>query len=170
MKKRKEFSNFGFSTILLTFSMICIVTFSALAFVTANSDYKLSKRVADNNSAYYHACEKVWDEISQIDAILASAYDGSPDKAAYYEAIKTALSDNDTAINKNLAENESNGKVTGLTYTITCTVSDTQTLTVKLDINYPVHRQDAFYKIKQWKLNTDTAFEENDTLNLIGGN
>ena len=52
----------------------------------------------------------------------------------------------------------------------TCTVSDTQTLTVKLDINYPVHRQDAFYKIKQWKLNTDTAFEENDTLNLIGGN
>lgn len=106
-------------------------------------DYKLSKRVADNNSSYYRACEKVWDEISQIDAILASAYDGSPDKAAYYEAIKTALSDNDTAINKNLAENESNGKVTGLTYTITCTVSDTQTLTVKLDINYPVHRQDA---------------------------
>ena len=159
MKKRREFSNFGFSTILLTFSMICIVTFSALAFVTANSDYKLSKRVADNNSSYYRACEKAWDEISQIDAILASAYEGSPDKAAYYEAI-----------NKNLAENESNGKVTGLTYTITCTVSDTQTLTVKLDINYPVHRQDAFYKIKQWKLNTDTAFEENDTLNLIGGN
>ena len=157
MKKRREFSNFGFSTILLTFSMICIVTFSALAFVTANSDYKLSKRVADNNSSYYRACEKAWDEISQIDAILASAYEGSPDKAAYYEAIKTALSDNDTAINKNLAENES-------------TVSDTQTLTVKLDINYPVHRQDAFYKIKQWKLNTDTAFEENDTLNLIGGN
>ena len=170
MKTRREFSNFGFSTILLTFSMICIVTFSALAFVTANSDYKLSKRVADNNSSYYRACEKAWDEISQIDAILASAYEGSPDKAAYYEAIKTALSDNDTAINKNLAENESNGKVTGLTYTITCTVSDTQTLTVKLDINYPVHRQDAFYKIKQWKLNTDTAFEENDTLNLIGGN
>ena len=148
MKKRREFSNFGFSTILLTFSMICIVTFSALAFVTANSDYKLSKRVADNNSSYYRACEKAWDEISQIDAILASAYDGSPDKAAYYEAIKTALSDNDTA----------------------CTVSDTQTLTVKLDINYPVHRPDAFYKIKQWKLNTNTAFEENDTLNLIGGN
>ena len=43
-------------------------------------------------------------------------------------------------------------------------------ITVKLDINYPVPRQDAFYKIKQWKLNTDTAFEENDTLNLIGGN
>lgn len=40
------------------FSMICIVTFSALAFVTANSDYKLSKHVADNNSSYYRACEK----------------------------------------------------------------------------------------------------------------
>ena len=83
MKKRREFSNFGFSTILLTFSMICIVTFSALAFVTANSDYKLSKHVADNNSSYYRACEKVWDEISQIDAILASAYEGSPDRAVF---------------------------------------------------------------------------------------
>ena len=170
MKKRREFSNFGFSTILLTFSMICIVTFSALAFVTANSDYRLSKRVADNNSSYYRACEKVWDEISQIDAILAAAYESSPDKAAYYESIKAALSDINSEQNKNLTENEANGKVTGLTYTIAQTVSDTQTLTVELDINYPVHRQDAFYKIKKWKLNTDTAFEENDTLNLIGGN
>ena len=134
MKKRREFSNFGFSTILLTFSMICIVTFSALAFVTANSDYKLSKRVADNNSSYYRACEKVWDEISQIDAILASAYDGSPDKAAYYEAIKTALSDNDTAINKNLAENESNGKVTGLTYTNNMISGNTELEVIRKDL------------------------------------
>lgn len=152
MKKRREFSNFGFSTILLTFSMICIVTFSALAFVTANSDYKLSKRVADNNSSYYRACEKVWDEVSQIDTILAAAYESSPDKAAYYNTVKAALSDNDSTQNKNLTEIEANGKVSGLAYTITYTVSDTQTLTVELDINYPVHKQDAFYKIKNGSL------------------
>ena len=56
--KKNNFSHFGFSTLLLAFTMICIVTFSALSFVTAHSDYNLSKRVADNNSAYYEASEK----------------------------------------------------------------------------------------------------------------
>jgi len=39
MKKKIEFSNFGFSTILLCFVMICVVTFSALSLVSAYSDY-----------------------------------------------------------------------------------------------------------------------------------
>ena len=50
---KKRFSNFGMSTILVVFAMMCIVTFSVLAFITANSDYKLSCRVAENNSSYY---------------------------------------------------------------------------------------------------------------------
>ena len=42
--KKVRFSSFGFSSILLIFVMICIVTFATLTLVTANSDYKLSKK------------------------------------------------------------------------------------------------------------------------------
>ena len=57
-KKAPGFSNFGFSTILLAFVMICIVTISALSLLTANSDYKLSQKVAEKNTAYFDAEKK----------------------------------------------------------------------------------------------------------------
>ncbi len=166
MKRQHQFSNFGFSTILLAFTMICIVTFSALAFVTANSDYKLSKRVADNSSAYYIACEEVKDEISQIDTMLLASYQASSDKATYFDTVYSALSSDDGYAE--FTDDTENSDI--VTFTITKEVTDTQTLTVTLGINYPTHKYDAFYKINEWKLNTDTSFSEDDTLNLIGGN
>ena len=79
MEKQKEinqrsFSNFGFSSILLTFVMLCIVTFSALSLLTANADYKLSKKVADKTTAYYQAEEKAYLLLQKIDQDLAHAY------------------------------------------------------------------------------------------------
>lgn len=146
--------------------MICIVTFSALAFVTANSDYKLSRRVADSSSAYYSACEEVNDEIAQIDAMLFASYQASPDKSTYFDTVCTALSSDSGYVSRS-DDSDSSDMVT---FTIAKEVTDTQTLTVTLGINYPTHKYDAFYKINEWKLNTDTSFSEDDTLNLIGGN
>lgn len=164
--KKNNFSHFGFSTLLLAFTMICIVTFSALSFVTAHSDYNLSKRVADNNSAYYEASEKIQDEISQIDVMLASSYQSSPDKTTYFDTVLTALSSDKGVV----SSDEDSSISSNLSYTITENVSETQTLTVTLNINYPSHKYDAFYTIKEWKLITNTSFSEDDTLNLIGGN
>ena len=70
---KRSFSNFGFSTILIAFVMICIVTFSALALMTANSDYKLSKKVADRTSRYYLAEKEANQRLLQIDMLLADA-------------------------------------------------------------------------------------------------
>lgn len=75
MGKQKEmnqrsFSNFGFSSILLAFVMLCIVTFSALSLLTANADYKLSKKVADKTAAYYQAEEKAYFLLQKIDQNL----------------------------------------------------------------------------------------------------
>lgn len=159
--KKFQFSNFGFSTILLTFAMVCIVTFSALSFMTANSDYQLSRRVADNNSIYYDVSEEIYDEISQIDTILAGIYEACPDKESYFSAVSDALS----SAGNNLEQSDDS-----ITYIIDRPVSDNQSLCVKLGINYPYHSQDAFFKITEWKLKTNTSFEEDNTFNLIGGN
>lgn len=75
MGKQKEmnqrsFSNFGFSSILLAFVMLCIVTFSALSLLTANADYKLSKKVADKTAAYYQAEEKAYLLLRKLIRIL----------------------------------------------------------------------------------------------------
>ena len=65
-------SGFGFSTILLTFVMICMATFCALALMTAQSDYRLSKKVADNSDAYCTAERNAFMTLATIDAAFMS--------------------------------------------------------------------------------------------------
>ena len=48
-KKKKGFIHIGFSSILMVFTMLCLVTFATLSLITANSDYRLSLKVAENN-------------------------------------------------------------------------------------------------------------------------
>ena len=83
-RNRLFFSNFGFSTILLSFVMICVVTFSALSLITANSDYKLSKKVADKNQSYYQAQEQAYAKINMIDQVLADSYLASATADEYF--------------------------------------------------------------------------------------
>ena len=106
MGKQKEmnqrsFSNFGFSSILLAFVMLCIVTFSALSLLTANADYKLSKKVADKTVAYYQAEEKAYLLLQEIDQDLARAYRKSDTKESYYTLVTEYLAQekSDTVLN-----------------------------------------------------------------------
>lgn len=48
----------GASSILVIFIIVCLVTFSVLSLVSATADYRLSKKVADRNTAYYEATSR----------------------------------------------------------------------------------------------------------------
>lgn len=52
-KQKKGFIHIGFSSILMVFTMLCLVTFATLSLITANSDYRLSLKVAEKTTAYY---------------------------------------------------------------------------------------------------------------------
>ena len=54
-KQKKGFIHIGFSSILMVFTMLCLVTFATLSLITANSDYRLSLKVAEKTTAYYEA-------------------------------------------------------------------------------------------------------------------
>lgn len=156
-KKAPGFSNFGFSTILLAFVMICIVTISALSLLTANSDYKLSQKVAEKNTAYYDACYQANAILSEVDAQLATAYAKTDDANAYYKEVSTAL----TVLGIGTYD-KNNGT---LSYEVA--ISDNQKLEVTIVILYPKESDDSFYEIKTWKSNYDIEGPEGDTLNLI---
>ena len=53
--KRNKTIHIGFSTILMVFTMLCLVTFATLSLLTANADYRLSKKVASKTEDYYEA-------------------------------------------------------------------------------------------------------------------
>lgn len=161
----RSFTNIGFSTILLAFSMICIVTFSALALITANSDYQLSQKVADKNTAYYLAEKEAYATIAQVDQKLQEIYFFSHTKEEFCQQSLTALSGlspENTSLILDTPDNQ----------TITCqfseTISDRQTLKVCLLITYPKTDSMPFLSITQWQTTTNEFTEDHKPLHVIG--
>lgn len=70
-KKRKRSGiNVGSSLILVTFILLCLVAFAALSFISANSDYELSKQTADKTTNYYNAASTVEQYLAELDSTL----------------------------------------------------------------------------------------------------
>lgn len=163
MNKRKTndigFSNFGFSTILLAFVMICIVTISAVSLLTANSDYKLSKKVAEKNKDYYIAEETAYSQLKAIDTELSLAYQEAENESEYYSYAETRLSP--------LGYGQFEKTDSGYIYSYSVPISDTQALEVILTVHYPTSDLDTFYKIACWKSAYETTIYEDETLNLF---
>lgn len=158
----KKHSNFGFSSILLAFVMICIATFSALSLLTANSDYRLSKRVAERNEAYYQAQQNACDRLASIDQALLSAYECSSDPAEYYANAQSFLSD----ITDGTWSNDGNEPC----FAYRESVADNQHLEVIIELHYPADRTDHFYRITQWKTVQTSNMQQQQPLNLISSN
>ena len=73
-KQKKGFIHIGFSSILMVFTMLCLVTFATLSLITANSDYRLSLKVAEKTTAYYEADTAARNYLQQLDLALADLF------------------------------------------------------------------------------------------------
>ena len=164
-KSFRPLTNVGFSTILLGFSMICIVTFSVLALITANSDYQLSQKVATKTTAYYLAEKEAYTTIAMIDQQLQKIYFSTQTENEFCEqALSTlsALKSDNTLLHLETTDDNS------FTCQISKTISDRQTLAISLLISYPQTDKMPFYTITQWQTITEEITEENKPLSLIG--
>lgn len=158
---KKKMSNFGFSTLLIGFTMLCIIIFSALALITANSDYKLSQKYAQKNITYYKAEKDAYATISEIDSELYKLYHTNDSKSDYFEAVANFLTGYPVGNIEVISDEQ-------IEFNFSIKLSDFQTLNIALEINYPVSSDDSFYHINNWQIQTDTSIDEDDTLNLIG--
>ncbi len=161
MNKHKKsapgFSNFGFSTILLAFVMICIVTVAALSLLTANSDYRLSQKVAEKNSDFYAAERQAYENLAKIDTLLATAYTNADDANGYYQEAENALLS---------LEIGNYDRITG-TFTYLIPIAENQSLEIRLLIQHPMKSDENFYKIISWKSVYEQVEIEEGTLDLI---
>lgn len=158
-KKHYSFSNFGFSTIIFSFVMICVISFSVLSLATANSDYKLSKKAAEKNAAFYNAEEQAYEHIKQVESLLINAFSDASAPDEYYNSLLPTLN----SLNKGTFTYE-NGHYT---YFFQEKISDTHTLDICLTIKYPLQGEDTFYEILEWKSVYKEQLPEDDFLDLM---
>lgn len=65
--------NIGSASIIMVFSVLCLTVFAVLTFVTANNEYKLSVKSADQVKAYYAADESATETMAKIETIVKSS-------------------------------------------------------------------------------------------------
>ncbi len=170
MKKNKSsFINIGFSSIVMVFIMICLVTFATLSVLTAHSDYRLSQKMADKTTAYYKADAIARDMVEQLDNQLFEIHlEGSASDYFYETIAATDFSANAPSDVHNIALKNVNDDFI-ISYEVP--VSEVQVLYVSLQIRFPLAENECFTTITRWQTVTDNAPDESDEyLNLFTGN
>ena len=90
-KKHSGGINIGTSSILVTFVLLALVTFAALSYMSARSDYVLSKEAADRTASYYDANRMAEIYLANIEALLSKHYRSAENEKAYYDGIDELL-------------------------------------------------------------------------------
>lgn len=138
-KKTKSYGvNIGSSSILLIFVILCLVSFAVLSIVSAQTDYKLSCKLAERTTKYYEAGNQVESYLQDLQSSLAKIYEDSASADEYF-----ALAGHDT--------------------TFSIPLSDQQMLNVRLTILYPGDGN-GYYEINTWQVETQDTLELDDTL------
>lgn len=148
--KKKTFTggmNVGSSSILVTFVLLCLVTFAALSFVSANSDNLLAKETGERIQAYYLADNYAEINLANIDSLLsryAESLEYSEDKKdEYLSGVEDLFNDNSAYVVSK------QGSDIFISYV--CKINDNQQLNVTLKAVYPKSENDDSFVITQWE-------------------
>lgn len=139
--------NIGTSSILVIFVLLALVTFAALSYLSAKSDYTLSKEAADRTASYYDANRVAELYLANIDGVLTKHSKACDNKEQYYSEIEKLFSDNENVVVENL-----DGRVI-LSFTVAVTKG--QNLDVELAVHYPDENDTRVYYIDKWATSTN---------------
>ena len=133
--KRHDYStNIGLSSLLLIFTVLCLVSFATLSLASTYADKRLNEKIVTNTKAYYNACNSAQEKLASIDSALCSLYNSGLSETEYYDKA-------------------------GKSITFVEPVTDTQSLNIKLNILYPESISGPFYEIKSWSTVTTQNLE-----------
>ncbi|MCR5474958.1 MAG: hypothetical protein K6F28_07105 [Lachnospiraceae bacterium] len=142
-KKHSGGINIGTSSILVTFVLLALVTFAALSYMSARSDYILSKEAADRTASYYDANRMAEIYLANIEALLSKHLNSCSSSKDYYDGVENLFSDNEKI---EVTEGKDGQK--RLTYSIA--VTNGQNLNVGLTVHYPDASDDSLFRIDKW--------------------
>lgn len=151
-KKNSGGMNIGTSSILVTFVLLCLVTFATVTFLSAKSDYKLSEQTAKRIASYYDANRVAEIYMANIEGQLSRLYGRCDGKDEYFESIPETFEDNDLIIVEYSEDN------TEISYSVP--VTEAQNLCVILKACYPDENNGMMFTIEKWQTQINNSYIE----------
>lgn len=173
MKKKSRIGlNIGTSSILLVFVLLCMVTFAALSFVSANADYKLSRSLETRTTQYYTVSNDAERRLSEIEDVLAEVKGQAADFGEYKALVQEILeTGTGTGSGGDLIRAEVSYKKSDESWAALCwqlPFSDTQALDIIINLTDPFEN-DSYFTVSSWKVISTVLWEDNSTLELFDG-
>ncbi len=156
-------SNIGSASLLMTFIVLCLVTFAVLSLSGAVSEYNYTQQLAQHNTEYLEASNAATQLLSEIDGQLREAHRmqsfATADETAYYGAADDLLGE--------ISDVTTDFSSDTPTAAFVVPVNDSQALSVVLELNPPRDFADGYYKVKTWQEVSTAEWHGDDSLNLI---
>lgn len=150
-------TNIGSVSLLMIFTVLCLVTFATLSLSSTVSEYRYSRKLAEHNQAYYLASNTATATLREIDDILNTAY--TEDEERYYANVRKELArlEDVTA--------DFSGDAPTIAYEVP--VNATQALRIVLSLNGQADLDKGYYRIVSWKEIASTQWNGDNSLKLI---
>lgn len=166
MNRNKKFAsgvNVGSSSILVTFVLLCLVTFAALAFISANSDYNLSRQVGERTKRYYDACKMADVYLYNLESKVVNELECSNDASEFYKNTESLFDKNDI-----ISVHESDNR---LYFNYDIAISEKQVLEIELSTDYSELKSKGALTVDKWQAvpvePSELKLEDNNSLLLF---
>ncbi|WP_343209936.1 hypothetical protein [Anaerolentibacter hominis] len=157
MRKKQPGVSVGTSSILVVFTLLCLITFAALSLVSANADYRLSAQLADRTSAYYEASNQAEKLLASMDDVLEECYENASSQEEYLQLAMERLTDQNRQFSMT-GDNMCSFEVM---------INETQNLFVTALILYPESDGGCLYRVNRWVAGQSQTWEPDDKMNLL---
>jgi hypothetical protein len=144
-KKFKGGVNVGTSSVLVSFVLLCMVSFAALTYLSAHSDYTLSQQTAQRTTEYYEANRMAELYMANIEGLLSKSLKSCSNAGDYYSSIPALFADNDMILVSN--EEKRDNPVT-ISYTVP--INESLELDITLKAHYPDDDDASLFSIESW--------------------
>ena len=148
---RTFFAATGIPSLFLIFSVLCLAVLSLLTLGKSRDELLAANYTIQQTDLYYKTCGKATETVTAIQNQLISAYRQTSDDVSYYSQAEQ-ISD----------------EIDGLQYDSSANIisfsealSDTQELSVKLKVLYPLSDTEPFIEILQWKTDNTATWTPN---------
>lgn len=145
----------GITTIVLIFTLLCLLTFSVLSLVSARANMRLSKKSADRTTAYYQAENRANDILIKVDDCIRDLQDIREETVFL------------TELRKSLEGKDSISFTDDRTLTWTVPLAEKQYLKAEIRVSQTPLKNGTHYEILSWNTGTDYEWGSEEPLPLL---
>ena len=156
-QKRTLLAATGIPSLFLIFGVLCLAVLALLTLGSSRSALSSARLSMEQTEQYYNACQAASDQITQIQNCLANYCKNTSGEDDYYYAAVNRLSDEISGLTVDASEH---------IIQFSCEFSDTQTLSVRLQILYPSTGNDSFLDVLEWKTEVTDTWKPDNSQNL----